>query len=120
MPTSSSNIDKQPLDLGIGRLARHIATLMATLGGCLAIAQLWWLPLSETSLWQAGRGVVLLLLAIGLMGTARLSLVLTLMIALTGLELAPSGATLYTAWIEPILIGATSLALATHIPHKVH
>lgn len=114
------NRDDTPtaVDLGFAEMARHLATFMALLGGCLAIAQLWWAPLSEASLWHAGRGIVLLLLAIGLMGTARLSLVLTLLVALSGLDLSPTGNNLYTAWIEPVLIGATGLALVTRPPNQ--
>ena len=53
------------LDLGFGQMARHGATLLACFAGMLSIANLWLLPLTEGSLLAAGRGVVLLLLAIG-------------------------------------------------------
>lgn len=118
MRYDNRNITPTAVDLGFAGMARHLATFMALLGGCLAIAQLWWAPLSEASLWHAGRGIVLLLLAIGLMGTARLSLVLTLLVALSGLDLSPNGNNLYTAWIEPVLIGATGLALVTRPPNQ--
>ena len=80
------------LDLGFGQVARHGATLLACLAGMLSIANLWLLPLTEGSLLAAGRGVVLLLLAIGLMGTSRLSLFLTLIVALGGLTTSGTGA----------------------------
>ena len=80
------------LDLGFGQVARHGATLLACLAGMLSIANLWLLPLNEGSLLAAGRGVVLLLLAIGLMGTSRLSLFLTLIVALGGLTNSGTGA----------------------------
>ena len=80
------------LDLGFGQVARHGATLLACLAGMLSIANLWLLPLTEGSLLAAGRGVVLLLLAIGLMGTSRLSLFLTLIVALGGITTTGTGA----------------------------
>ena len=80
------------LDLGFGQMARHGATLLACFAGMLSIANLWLLPLTEGSLLAAGRGVVLLLLAIGLMGTSRLSLFLTLIVALSGLTNSGTGA----------------------------
>ena len=79
------------LNLGFGQVARHGATLLACLAGMLSIANLWLLPLTEGSLLAAGRGVVLLLLAIGRMGTSRLSLFLTLIVALGGLTTAGTG-----------------------------
>ena len=118
MQDNNRDITPPAVDLGFAGMARHLATLMALLGGCLAIAQLWWAPLSEASLWHAGRGIVLILLAIGLMGTARLSLVLTLLVALSGLDFSPSGNNPYTAWIEPVLIGATGLALVARPPKQ--
>ena len=73
-------------------MARHGATLLACFAGMLSIANLWLLPLTDGSLLAAGRGVVLLLLAIGLMGTSRLSLFLTLIVALGGLTTTGTGA----------------------------
>ena len=101
------------IDLGFGQVARHGATLLASLAGTLAIANLWLLPLTEQTLLTAGRGVVLLLLAIGLMGTARLSLFLTLIVALTGLDLATPNAdgTVLIAILEVCLAGSAALAL---------
>ena len=52
---------------------RLLAMILALVIGGLLIAQLWTQPLSQTSLTTAGRGV----LALGLMGTRRLSVVLT-------------------------------------------
>lgn len=56
---------------------RLLAMILALVIGGLLIAQLWTQPLSQASLTTAGRGVLFLLLALGLMGTRRLSLVLT-------------------------------------------
>ena len=51
--------------------------ILALLIGGLLIAQLWTQPLSQNSLTTAGRGALFVLLALGLMGTRRLSVVLT-------------------------------------------
>ena len=51
--------------------------LMALSIGILLIAELWHAPLTEAQLAEAGRGVIFVLLALGLMGTQRLSLILT-------------------------------------------
>ena len=56
---------------------RLLAMILALVIGGLLIAQLWTQPLSQDSLTTAGRGVLFVLLALGLMGTQRLSVVLT-------------------------------------------
>ena len=56
---------------------RLLAMILALVIGGLLIAELWTQPLSQDSLTTAGRGVLFVLLALGLMGTRRLSLVLT-------------------------------------------
>ncbi len=56
---------------------RLLAMILALVIGGLLIAQLWTQPLSQTSLTTAGRGVLFVLVALGLMGTRRLSVVLT-------------------------------------------
>ena len=56
---------------------RLLAMILALVIGGLLIAQLWTQPLSQSSLTTAGRGVLFVLLALGLMGTRRLSVVLT-------------------------------------------
>ena len=56
---------------------RLLAMILALAIGGLLIAQLWTQPLSQDSLTTAGRGVLFVLLALGLMGTRRLSVVLT-------------------------------------------
>ena len=101
------------VDIGLGRAARHCATGLATLAGSLAIANLWLLPVTEQALLSAGRGVILLLLAIGLMGTARLSLFLTLLVALTGTLMTTgtdNGSSLQSI-LEICLLGSTAVAL---------
>ena len=61
----------------IGERLRLLTMILALIIGGLLIAQLWTQPLSQASLTTAGRGVLFVLLALGLMGTRRLSLVLT-------------------------------------------
>ena len=56
---------------------RLLTMILALNIGGLLIAQLWTQPLSQASLTTAGRGVLFVLLALGLMGTRRLSVVLT-------------------------------------------
>ena len=56
---------------------RLLAMIIALIIGGLLIAQLWTQPLSQDSLTTAGRGALFVLLSLGLMGTRRLSLVLT-------------------------------------------
>ena len=56
---------------------RLLAMILALVIGGLLIAQLWTQTLSQNSLTTAGRGVLFVLLALGLMGTRRLSVVLT-------------------------------------------
>ena len=51
--------------------------ILALVIGGLLIARLWTQPLSQESLTTAARGVLFVLLALGLMGTRRLSVVLT-------------------------------------------
>ena len=68
-------MSKDPPQTGEG--LRLLAMMLALVIGGLLIAQLWTQPLSQDSLTTAGRGVLFVLLALGLMGTRRLSVVLT-------------------------------------------
>ena len=58
------------------RLFRGVTAAMAITLGALSIGNLWVVTLSPASLFDAARGVVLLLVALGLMGEHRLSLAL--------------------------------------------
>ncbi|MEE4202517.1 MAG: hypothetical protein V2I45_02725 [Halieaceae bacterium] len=58
------------------QILRGAALLMALIAGVAHIADLWFDGLSENTVIAAGRGGLLLLLALGLMGTGRLALVL--------------------------------------------
>ena len=65
-----------PLPTTIERL-RLLAMMLALLTGIVLISQLWLQSLDRNVLMAAGRGVIFILLALGLMGNGRLSLVLT-------------------------------------------
>lgn len=69
----------------IGHGARTASMALALFAGIFHVAMLWQQPLSLSTLLEAGRGFILLLLAMGLMGTARLSLVLVILFCLTSL-----------------------------------
>ena len=69
--------------IGISRFIRDSAMALALVAGTLNVASLWSLPLGAESLGQAGRGVLLILLALGLMGSARFSVVLAALFAAT-------------------------------------
>jgi hypothetical protein len=56
---------------------RQFTMLLTLTMGVLLIAGLWQSELSLTGLQDAGRGTLFLLLALGLMGTRRLSLIIT-------------------------------------------
>jgi len=114
-PPTSSGEQPHAISLGFGRVSRHCATGLAILAGCLAVANLWLVPLTGASLLEAGRGVILLLLGIGLMGTAKLSLFLTLLVALAGLDFFTARTDIPAALtvIEVCLISTAAFALAT-------
>ncbi len=65
-----------PLSPTIERL-RLLAMMLALLTGIVLISQLWLQTLDRNVLMSAGRGVIFILLALGLMGSGRLSLMLT-------------------------------------------
>ena len=81
---------------------RIAAMVLALLTGALLIAGLWQQTLGEGSLLSAGRGAIFILLALGLMGTRRLSLVLTtLLCSATASRLVSVGtSTRLTDWLE--------------------
>ena len=114
-PPASAGKKPAAIDLGFGRVSRHCATALAILAGCLAVANLWLVPLTGASLLEAGRGVILLLLGIGLMGTAKLSLFLTLLVATAGLDIfieRPDIPAIMSV-IEVCLISTAAFALVT-------
>lgn len=106
------------LKYSVARVCRVAATILALVVGGLQIADLWLTPLARESLLAAGRGTVFMLIGLGLMGTARLSLVLvmllilpTLMSALQSPENLP-----WADIIELGLLGFAALALFAPSP----
>ena len=89
----------------IGHGARTASMVLALFAGIFHVAMLWQQPLSLITLLEAGRGFILLLLAMGLMGTARLSLVLVILFCLTSLL------NIGTASAGSLLISLTEVAL---------
>ena len=80
--------------------------LLALLTGALLITGLWQHSLSEDSLLSAGRGAIFFLLALGLMGTRRLSVVLTALLcsaAATRL-VSVDNTTGLTDWLEMLIL----------------
>ena len=80
--------------------------LLALLTGALLITGLWQHSLGEDSLLSAGRGAIFFLLARGLMGTRRLSVVLTALLcsaAATRL-VSVDNTTGLTDWLEMLML----------------
>ena len=81
---------------------RLLAMLLALSIGVLLIAELWQAPLTEALLAEAGRGVIFVLLALGLMGTKRLSVMLTALLCASTLPnlLAVNSISRLSLWLE--------------------
>ena len=80
--------------------------VLALLTGALLITGLWQHPLGEDSLFSAGRGAIFCVLALGLMGTRRLSVVLTaLLCSAAATRLVSVGTnTGLTDWLEIVML----------------
>ena len=70
---------------------RQLTMLLTLTIGVLLIARLWQSDLSVARLLDAGRGTLFLLLALGLMGTRRLSLMITGLLCCAALPPLMSG-----------------------------
>ena len=70
---------------------RQLTMLLTLSMGILLVAGLWQSDLSAAELIDAGRGTLFLLLALGLMGTRRLSLIITGLLCCTALTPLLSG-----------------------------
>ena len=70
---------------------RQLTMLLTLSMGILLVAGLWQSDLSAAELIDAGRGTLFLLLALGLMGTRRLSLIITGLLCCTVLPPLLSG-----------------------------
>lgn len=87
-------------------ISKFLAMLLALTAGVLHVGHLWLAPLGADSLLDAGRGVILLLIALGLMGSARLSLILVCFFCAGSLlDLIAISATMsVTSWVEVSLL----------------
>lgn len=97
--------------------SRIAAMGAALVVGMLHVSGLWYTTIDPSVLLDAGRGMVFILLSLGLMGTARLSLVLSVLLALTGLVALlanPSEARLVN-WLELFLLISAASALTLQL-----
>ena len=80
--------------------------MLALLTGALLITGLWHEALGEVSLLSAGRGAIFILLALGLMGTRRLSVVLTALLCSTAATrlVSVDTTTGFTDWLEIVML----------------
>ena len=85
---------------------RLAAMVRSRLTGTLLITGLWQQTLGEDSLLSAGRGAIFFLLALGLMGTRRLSVALTaLLCSAAAIRLVSLGTTTgLTDWLEIMML----------------
>ena len=86
--------------------ARLFAMLLALTTGVLLISDLWEQTLTQDAMASAGRGVIFILLALGLMGTRRLSVALTALLCVTtAMGLLNVGrAIVLTDWLELMML----------------
>jgi len=100
--------------------ARLFAMLLALTTGVLLISNLWEQTLTQHAMASAGRGVIFVLLALGLMGTRRLSVALTaLLCGTTTMSLLYVDRTVVlTDWLELAMFIICSGLLFTSINHR--
>ena len=86
--------------------ARLFAMLLALTTGVLLISDLWEQTLTQDAMASAGRGVIFILLALGLMGTRRLSVALTALLCVTtAMGLLNVGrAIVLTDWLQLMML----------------
>lgn len=85
---------------------RLVAMLLALTTGVLLVGNLWEQALTRETMASAGRGVVFILLALGLMGTRRLSVALSaLLCSSTVLRLLSVGRTITMVdWLQVLML----------------
>ena len=94
------------------RATRGAATALALATGTGRIAALWLLPPSASALISAGVGALFLLLGLGLMGSARLSLILTVTLCTLSLVTVDTTASITSiAMTERVLLACAVTAL---------
>ena len=94
-------------------LSQFTAMVLALTAGVMHIGHLWLAPLALDTLLDAGRGVLLLLIALGLMGSARLSLILACLISVDSVIdlIAISTVMSPISWVELLLLWFALIAL---------
>ena len=100
--------------------ARLFAMFLALTTGVLLISNLWEQTLTQHAMASAGRGVIFILLALGLMGTRRLSVALTVLLCgTTTMNLLYVDRTVViTDWLELAMFIICSGLLFTSINHR--
>ena len=99
---------------------RLAAMLLALTTGVLLVSQLWEQTLDRGTMASAGRGVIFILLALGLMGTRRLSVALTAVLCgTTTMSLLSVGHTItLTDWLEVLILILCIGLLLTSASHR--
>ena len=101
------------------RCLRFITVCLSVAIGTLLIGQLWTVSLDTASLIDAGRGVLFLLVALGLIGEQRLGLALSALICLpTVVSTSLSGLTPLVVSAQYALLSASLVLLLTQIKRE--
>jgi hypothetical protein len=101
------------------RCLRFITVCLSVAIGTLLIGQLWTVSLDTASLIDAGRGVLFLLVALGLIGEQRLGLALSALICLPTVVSTPlSGLTPLVVSAQYVLLAASLVLLLTQIKRE--
>ena len=101
------------------RFLRFITVCLSVASGTLLIGQLWMVSLDTASLIDAGRGVLFLLVALGLIGEQRLGLALSALICLPTVVSTPlSGLTPLVVSAQYALLSASLVLLLTQIKRE--
>ncbi|MBL6908070.1 hypothetical protein N9V36_07030 [Luminiphilus sp.] len=98
------------------RFLRFITVCLSVAIGTFLIGQLWMVSLDTASLIDAGRGVLFLLVALGLIGEQRLGLALSALICLPTVVSTPlSGLTPLVISAQYALLGASLVLLFAQV-----
>jgi hypothetical protein len=97
------------MSLDMVRFLRFITVCLSVAIGILLIAQLWMVSLDTASLIDAGRGVLFLLVALGLIGEQRLGLTLSALICL------PTVVSTRLFGLTPLVVSAQYTLLAASL-----
>ena len=104
------------MSLDMVRFLRFITVCLSVAIGALLIGQLWMVSLDTASLIDAGRGVLFLLVALGLIGEQRLGLALSALICLPTVVSTPlSGLTPWVVSAQYALLAASLVLLFAQI-----